>query len=82
MVLQLGRWAWCYTNPHPRNLTCYETFQKTSTLGERGSVIQGFGGETDHLEHLGVDGKLFKEWNGGEWTAIIRLMVVAGGWLL
>jgi len=82
VALQLGRWAWCYTTPHPRNLKCYETFQKTSTLGETGGVIQVFGWETDHLEHLGIDGKIFKKWDDGEWTAMIWLRVVAGGWLL
>jgi len=44
-------------------------------LWETGGVIQGFGGghlrETDHLEDLGVDGKIFKKWDGGEWTAMI-----------
>jgi len=27
--------------------------------------------QTDHLEDLGIDGKIFKKWDGGEWTALI-----------
>jgi len=43
--------------------------------------------ERDHLEGLGVDGRMilkwfFKKWDVGEWTGLSRLRIATGGGLL
>ena len=41
-------------------------------------------GERDHLEHLGIDGRIilrwiFRKWDVGEWTGLIWLRIGTGG---
>jgi hypothetical protein len=53
-------------------------------MGGEERCIQGFGGERDHLEYPGIDGRIklrwiFKKWDWEAWTGLIWLRIGTGG---
>jgi len=64
-----------------------EVDEACGTQGRLERCIQGFGEELkerDHLEDLGLDGRIilklvFKKWGGEAWTKLIWLRIGTGG---
>ena len=55
-----------------------------STCGEEERYVQGFGGKQDHLEDLGVDGKIilrwiFRKWDAKAWPGLTWLRIGTRG---
>jgi hypothetical protein len=55
-----------------------------NAYGGEEKCIQGFGGERDHLEETGVNGKIilrwiFRKWDGKAWTGLIWFRIGTGG---
>jgi hypothetical protein len=72
--------------PHNASPLKFNTIRNISEdfgLGGDGRDHSGFWWgrlrEADHLENLGVDGRIFKKWDGGTWTALIWLRIGSGG---
>jgi hypothetical protein len=50
--------------------------EHVACMGGEERCIQGFGGERDHLEHPGIDGRIKLRWifKKGDWEAWTRLI--------
>jgi len=76
----------------PKRDEVTEEYQKLhNEEGEACSMYEGqerctqaFGGERDHLEYSGIDGRIklrwiFKKWDWEAWTGLIWLRIGTGG---